>query len=134
MSSRPRDNRPGCRSTRNSNTGKQHRKAAEATPRPSHTVPREAVSRGHDPLAPSEISLSEQNAPASNPGPAGEPAAARFRPSAVAAVRLDSIGEAIGVPVPGASADVSVTGISLNSRTVERGDLYVALPGAARHG
>ena len=78
--------------------------------------------------------MSEQNAPASATGPAGEPAASRFRPSAVAAVRLDSIGEAIGVPVAGASADVTVTGISLNSRTVERGDLYVALPGAARHG
>ena len=78
--------------------------------------------------------MSEQNAAGSNTGPAGEPAAVRFRPTAVAAVRLDNIGEAIGVPVPGASAAVSVTGISLNSRTVERGDLYVALPGAARHG
>ncbi len=78
--------------------------------------------------------MSEQNAAGSNTGPAGEPATARFRPTAVAAVRLDSIGEAIGVPVPGASADITVTGISLNSRTVERGDLYVALPGAARHG
>ena len=58
----------------------------------------------------------------------------RFRPSAVDAVRLDSIGEAVGVVVPGASADVAVTGISLNSRTVEPGDLYVALPGATRHG
>jgi UDP-N-acetylmuramoyl-L-alanyl-D-glutamate--2,6-diaminopimelate ligase len=38
------------------------------------------------------------------------------------------------VPVPGSPAEVSVTGISLNSRTVEHGDLYVALPGAARHG
>jgi UDP-N-acetylmuramoyl-L-alanyl-D-glutamate--2,6-diaminopimelate ligase len=49
-------------------------------------------------------------------------------------VRLDAIGEAIGIPVPGSSAEIGVTGISLNSRTVERGDLYVALPGAARHG
>jgi UDP-N-acetylmuramoyl-L-alanyl-D-glutamate--2,6-diaminopimelate ligase len=78
--------------------------------------------------------LSEQNASASNAGPAGEPAPARFRPTAVAAVRLDAIGDAIGVQVPGASASVSVTGISLNSRTVEQGDLYVALPGASRHG
>ncbi|TLM72017.1 UDP-N-acetylmuramoyl-L-alanyl-D-glutamate--2,6-diaminopimelate ligase [Pseudarthrobacter sp. NamB4] len=59
---------------------------------------------------------------------------ARFRPSAVESVRLDAIGEAIGVAVKGASADVAVTGISLNSRTVEPGDLYVALPGASRHG
>ncbi|RAX46672.1 UDP-N-acetylmuramoyl-L-alanyl-D-glutamate--2,6-diaminopimelate ligase [Arthrobacter sp. AQ5-06] len=78
--------------------------------------------------------MSEQNASASNAGPAGEPAPARFRPTAVAAVRLDTIGDAIGVQVPGASAAVSVTGISLNSRTVEQGDLYVALPGASRHG
>ncbi|QDG66536.1 UDP-N-acetylmuramoyl-L-alanyl-D-glutamate--2,6-diaminopimelate ligase [Pseudarthrobacter sp. NIBRBAC000502772] len=78
--------------------------------------------------------MSEQNASASNAGPAGEPAPARFRPTAVAAVSLDTIGDAIGVQVPGASAAVSVTGISLNSRTVEQGDLYVALPGASRHG
>lgn len=78
--------------------------------------------------------MSEQNASASTTGPAGEPAAARFRPTSVAAVRLDRIGDAIGVQVPGSSAAVSVTGISLNSRTVEQGDLYVALPGASRHG
>nr|WP_231728584.1 UDP-N-acetylmuramoyl-L-alanyl-D-glutamate--2,6-diaminopimelate ligase [Arthrobacter sp. EPSL27] len=47
---------------------------------------------------------------------------------------LPTIGESIGVVVPGASGSVSVTGISLNSRTVEAGDLYVALPGATRHG
>lgn len=78
--------------------------------------------------------MSEQNAPGSQTGPAGEPPASRFRPSAVAAVRLDSIGEAIGIAVPGTSGGVGVTGISLNSRTVEPGDLYVALPGASRHG
>lgn len=77
--------------------------------------------------------MSEQNAPGSTTAQAGE-SAARFRPTAVAAVRLDSIGDALGVPVPGVSAAVGVTGISLNSRTVERGDLYVALPGATRHG
>ena len=36
----------------------------------------------------------------------------------------------IGVVVPGASSSVPVTGISLNSRSVRPGDLYVALPGA----
>lgn len=56
-----------------------------------------------------------------------------FRPAMVAAVGLDAIGEAIGVVIPGAVA-VTVTGISLNSRTVEAGDIYVALPGATRHG
>ncbi|WP_171046818.1 UDP-N-acetylmuramoyl-L-alanyl-D-glutamate--2,6-diaminopimelate ligase [Pseudarthrobacter sp. NamE5] len=49
-------------------------------------------------------------------------------------MRLDAIGEAIGVAVKGASAGVAVRGISLNSRTVESGDLYVALSGASRHG
>jgi UDP-N-acetylmuramoyl-L-alanyl-D-glutamate--2,6-diaminopimelate ligase len=78
--------------------------------------------------------LSENNVPGSNTAPAGGSAAGRFRPTAVAAVRLDSIGESIGVAVPGPAADVRVTGISLNSRTVEAGDLYAALPGATRHG
>jgi UDP-N-acetylmuramoyl-L-alanyl-D-glutamate--2,6-diaminopimelate ligase len=49
-------------------------------------------------------------------------------------VPLGTIGEFAGVVVPGASAAVPVTGISLNSRTVQPGDLYVALPGASRHG
>lgn len=58
----------------------------------------------------------------------------RFRPSVVEPLRLQAIAEAVGVPVPGASADVLVSGISLNSRSVEPGDLYAALPGASRHG
>ena len=57
-----------------------------------------------------------------------------FRPTAVAAVELGVIGQSVGITVPGASESVQVTGISLNSRSVESGDLYVALPGAARHG
>ncbi len=69
-------------------------------------------------------------------GPAPDPQAGRspFRPSTVVPVSLATIGDALGVAVPGASADVAVTGISLNSRAVEAGDLYVALPGATRHG
>nr|WP_231938445.1 UDP-N-acetylmuramoyl-L-alanyl-D-glutamate--2,6-diaminopimelate ligase [Arthrobacter sp. B6] len=47
---------------------------------------------------------------------------------------LASIGKSVGVAVPGPSASVSITGISLNSRAIEPGDLYVALPGATRHG
>lgn len=78
--------------------------------------------------------MSEHNVPGSTTAPAGGSATGRFRPTAVAAVRLADIGESIGVVVPGPSAAVSVTGISLNSRTVEPGDLYAALPGAARHG
>ncbi|UKA76979.1 UDP-N-acetylmuramoyl-L-alanyl-D-glutamate--2,6-diaminopimelate ligase [Arthrobacter sp. FW306-07-I] len=58
----------------------------------------------------------------------------RFRPAAVAAVPLAAVGKSLGVTVPEPAADVEITGISLNSRTVEPGDLYVALPGASRHG
>ncbi len=66
--------------------------------------------------------------------PSGHDSTPGFRPTAVAAVPLAAIGAAIGVAVPGASSSVPVTGISLNSRSVRRGDLYVALPGATRHG
>ncbi|WP_018763549.1 UDP-N-acetylmuramoyl-L-alanyl-D-glutamate--2,6-diaminopimelate ligase [Arthrobacter sp. 135MFCol5.1] len=59
---------------------------------------------------------------------------ARFRPSAVAPVPLAAVGNALGVTVPAPAAEVQVSGISINSRTVEPGDLYVALPGASRHG
>ncbi len=81
-----------------------------------------------------EIQLSEPNAPDASAAPSGQDAAPGFRPTAVAAVPLETLGESIGVGVPGASAAVAVTGISLNSRTVQPGDLYVALPGATRHG
>ena len=57
-----------------------------------------------------------------------------FRPSSVAAVALGSLGEEAGVVVPEPSRSIPVTGISLNSRSVESGDVYVALPGATRHG
>ncbi|WP_285242500.1 UDP-N-acetylmuramoyl-L-alanyl-D-glutamate--2,6-diaminopimelate ligase [Pseudarthrobacter sp. fls2-241-R2A-127] len=65
---------------------------------------------------------------------ARDESAGRFRPSAVAAVPLAAVGNAVGVAVPAPAAEVQVTGISINSRTVEPGDLYVALPGASRHG
>jgi UDP-N-acetylmuramoyl-L-alanyl-D-glutamate--2,6-diaminopimelate ligase len=66
--------------------------------------------------------------------PSGHDSTQGFRPTAVAAVPLATIGAAIGVAVPGASGSVPATGISLNSRSVRPGDLYVALPGATRHG
>ncbi|WP_026538800.1 UDP-N-acetylmuramoyl-L-alanyl-D-glutamate--2,6-diaminopimelate ligase [Arthrobacter sp. 9MFCol3.1] len=66
--------------------------------------------------------------------PSGQNSTPGFRPTAVAAVPLAAIGAAIGVAVPGVSGSVQVTGISLNSRSVRPGDLYVALPGATRHG
>jgi UDP-N-acetylmuramoyl-L-alanyl-D-glutamate--2,6-diaminopimelate ligase len=78
--------------------------------------------------------LSELNAQEAASAPSGQASAAAFRPAAVAAVPLETIGGWIGVVVPGASAAVPVTGISLNSRAVQPGDLYVALPGASRHG
>lgn len=78
--------------------------------------------------------MSEQHAAGNNTAPKEDHSPGRFRPTAVAAVRLASIGEAVGIKVPGHSADVRITGITLNSRTVESGDLYVALPGASRHG
>jgi UDP-N-acetylmuramoyl-L-alanyl-D-glutamate--2,6-diaminopimelate ligase len=78
--------------------------------------------------------LSEINPPNNRAVPEGPAGQGRFRPSVVEPVRLASIGEAIDVAVPGPAAEVEVTGISLNSRAVEPGDLYVALPGAARHG
>jgi UDP-N-acetylmuramoyl-L-alanyl-D-glutamate--2,6-diaminopimelate ligase len=77
--------------------------------------------------------LSELNAPDAS-APSGQDSTPGFRPAAVAAVPLATIGESIGVVVPGASGSLPVTGISLNSRTVQAGDLYVALPGATRHG
>ncbi|WLQ05535.1 UDP-N-acetylmuramoyl-L-alanyl-D-glutamate--2,6-diaminopimelate ligase [Arthrobacter oryzae] len=78
--------------------------------------------------------MSEHHAPGSTDAASGTVAGSGFRPTAVAAVPLGTIGESIGVVVPGASSSVPVTGISLNSRTVAPGDLYVALPGATRHG
>ena len=78
--------------------------------------------------------MSEINPPNNRAVPEGPAGQGRFRPSVVEPVRLASIGEAIDVAVPGPAAEVEVTGISLNSRAVEPGDLYVALPGAARHG
>ncbi|QDY91409.1 UDP-N-acetylmuramoyl-L-alanyl-D-glutamate--2,6-diaminopimelate ligase [Arthrobacter sp. UKPF54-2] len=78
--------------------------------------------------------MSEFNAQDAAAAPSGQEASAAFRPATVTAVPLETIGGWIGVVVPGASAAVPVTGISLNSRTVLPGDLYVALPGASRHG
>ena len=80
-----------------------------------------------------EIHLSEPTAPDAS-ATSGHDSTPGFRPTAVAAVPLAVIGESIGVVVPGASGSVPVTGISLNSRAVRPGDLYVALPGATRHG
>nr|WP_306423115.1 UDP-N-acetylmuramoyl-L-alanyl-D-glutamate--2,6-diaminopimelate ligase [Paenarthrobacter aurescens] len=47
---------------------------------------------------------------------------------------MATIAEALGISAPEGSHDGGVTGITLNSRAVEAGDLYMALPGASRHG
>ena len=78
--------------------------------------------------------MSQHHDPGTADAPEGQASKSGFRPTAVAAVELGVIGQSVGVTVPGASESVQVTGISLDSRSVERGDLYVALPGAARHG
>jgi len=84
--------------------------------------------------------LPEQNdavqIPSGNHATAGSTAAGSrgFRPARVSPVPLREIAEALGIQAPAGSAGVAVTGVSLNSRTVEPGDLYLALPGASRHG
>lgn len=78
--------------------------------------------------------MSEPNVFENSAAPSGQHSSSGFRPEAVTAVPLATIGEFVGVVVPGASGSVPVTGISLNSRSIQPGDLYVALPGAARHG
>ncbi|WP_307857557.1 UDP-N-acetylmuramoyl-L-alanyl-D-glutamate--2,6-diaminopimelate ligase [Paenarthrobacter sp. DKR-5] len=57
----------------------------------------------------------------------------RLRPARVEPLGLAAVTEFLGLS---GSVDVGVRvcGLSLNSRTVLPGDLYVALPGAARHG
>ncbi|MFC7849585.1 UDP-N-acetylmuramoyl-L-alanyl-D-glutamate--2,6-diaminopimelate ligase [Arthrobacter sp. NPDC057388] len=78
--------------------------------------------------------MSQHHDPGTADAPEGQASRSGFRPTAVAAVELGVIGQSVGVAVPGAAESVQVTGISLDSRSVERGDLYVALPGASRHG
>lgn len=77
--------------------------------------------------------MSEHNEAATN---VTTPDAGRsgFRPGSVAAVPLATIAEVLGVAAPEGIQDGGVTGITLDSRAVEPGDLYMALPGASRHG
>ncbi|WP_026548582.1 UDP-N-acetylmuramoyl-L-alanyl-D-glutamate--2,6-diaminopimelate ligase [Paenarthrobacter nicotinovorans] len=77
--------------------------------------------------------MSEHNEAANN---VTTPDAGRsgFRPGSVAAVPLATIAEVLGVAAPEEGHHGGVTGITLNSRAVEPGDLYMALPGASRHG
>lgn len=57
------------------------------------------------------------------------------RPRTVAPCPLARVAALLGVPVgAGASPDVAVTGVTLDSRAVRPGDLYAALPGSRTHG
>lgn len=61
-------------------------------------------------------------------------ASAGLRPAIVEPVPLDTVAGFLGLPAPSGAENVRVTGVSLDSRSVLPGDLYLALPGAARHG
>ncbi|KHL03191.1 UDP-N-acetylmuramoylalanyl-D-glutamate--2,6-diaminopimelate ligase [Sinomonas humi] len=63
----------------------------------------------------------------------GTAARSAFRPQHTRPIRLSEVAELLGLPHEGMD-DVELTGVSLDSRSVEVGDLYVAVPGSARHG
>lgn len=56
----------------------------------------------------------------------------RTRPRSAPRRRLSELATELGVPAP--AEDPVVSGITLSTRTVQRGDLYAALPGARVHG
>jgi len=56
------------------------------------------------------------------------------RPVEPPATPLTDLAEVLGARTVGAGAGVVVTGLTLSSQRVAPGDLYVALPGASRHG
>ncbi|GAB3262833.1 UDP-N-acetylmuramoyl-L-alanyl-D-glutamate--2,6-diaminopimelate ligase [Kineosporia babensis] len=47
---------------------------------------------------------------------------------------LADVADVLGTTVPQAWSDVTITGVCLDSRAVQPGDLYAALPGARTHG
>jgi UDP-N-acetylmuramoyl-L-alanyl-D-glutamate--2,6-diaminopimelate ligase len=55
----------------------------------------------------------------------------RLRPERVAPTRLAALAAAVGATAPD---DVEVTGVTHDSRRIEPGDLYAALPGSRAHG
>ena len=68
--------------------------------------------------------------------PGIEQDARSIRPSRPAGERLEALAEQFGLSsdAPEAALQTLVTGATLDSRDVRRGDLYLALPGARRHG
>lgn len=78
--------------------------------------------------------MSEHEAnPADRSGAGQERKSRVFRPQTPPAVALGRLAESLGLDA-GPQADVVVSGITNDSRSVLPGDLYVALPGAHRHG
>lgn len=57
-----------------------------------------------------------------------------IRPTRTEPVPLSRIVASFGFSVQGSVGDRSVTGVTLDSRDVQSGDLYVGMPGALRHG
>jgi UDP-N-acetylmuramoyl-L-alanyl-D-glutamate--2,6-diaminopimelate ligase len=56
------------------------------------------------------------------------------RPTSVAEVALGEVAGLVGAPLPSGSEAVRLKGVSLDSRAVQAGDLYAALPGFVAHG
>ena len=57
-----------------------------------------------------------------------------IRPQTPTPFPLAELAARFGLAAGGAHDDVSVTGVSLDSRDVRAGDLYIGMPGAKRHG
>ncbi|WP_369047391.1 UDP-N-acetylmuramoyl-L-alanyl-D-glutamate--2,6-diaminopimelate ligase [Sinomonas sp. P10A9] len=68
------------------------------------------------------------------PGDAQHDSQQAIRPTHVEPVPLTQIATLVGVPTTGLESADPATGASLDSRAVQPGDLYFALPGASRHG
>lgn len=56
------------------------------------------------------------------------------RPAEIGPVPLTDLADRLGTGVTGAAKDVTVTGITHDSRAVRPGDVYAALPGSRLHG
>ncbi|TDW94055.1 UDP-N-acetylmuramoylalanyl-D-glutamate--2,6-diaminopimelate ligase [Kribbella pratensis] len=91
---------------------------------------------GHSLVTQGQIGVTGSGAVAS--GPVSTPTAAggavaAIRPRHVVPVSLADLASVAHVPVP-AMSPATVTGVSLDSRSILPGDLYAALPGAVTHG
>src|SRR3954451_20958680 len=60
-------------------------------------------------------------------------AAAPLRPQTLRPTPLTEVAALLGLPLP-AGPDVSVTGVTHDSRAIRPGDFYAALPGSRAHG